>query len=693
MIASLFYALYPVSRFMLRRTSVVNSTMACHGHAVMSRISVKSEQILPVEHLGQSALSTEHEEKMSEQYSFDEDKKTPDAEQLICVSQKDTEIEAVLKTGEVQYSAKSEEDEQEIPKEEIGKVHHPLNQPLNTAFEGSEQHVPCPVVDLAKMELFEDSGNAADCSRHEAECWDEYTDVIQSSQTNSNWKQRSLLSNGKNHFDAQRGQHFPLGPGLVDEIRCPLWHIPPGSYHASVQWTRPCEVKWRLWQESSTEHFDTDVPFTKPSMDFTVMSYNILAQDLLEANMELYTHCPQEVLDWSNRCRLLLDEIHRCAPDILCLQEVQENHYQTQLYPVLTQMGYNCVYKRRTGNKTDGCATCYCSSRFSEVSVTPIEFFRPQTGLLDRHNVGIVLVLRPVVYQESKVRAKGSLLCVANTHLLFNPSRGDVKLAQLAILLAEIDNMIKSWRAKCEHCNVIMCGDFNSLPHMPLYQLITTGELHFQGLPAWMVSGQKDLSHKATCHRLFAPLWSDCLGISDSCQYVASCEVDSSCIPVTVLQPSPEGKRHYSHDFLLQLRFCPISCIRPSDLQLIPGVTDNSPDLLSRNKPNIRFRHILRHQLDLESTYKHIIADSGDPEITTLHSEGAATVDYIFYSPERTSYQAGQFGCEGLKLVGCLSLLSEDTLWSIGGLPSYIFPSDHLSLVAKFRLNLKAAVG
>lgn len=145
------------------------------------------------------------------------------------------------------------------------------------------------------------------------------------------------------------------------------------------------------------------------------------------------------------------------------------------------------MYKRRTGTKTDGCATCYRSSCFSEISVTLLEFFRPETELLDRHNVGIVLLLRPVVTQGSEVKVKGPPLCVANTHLLFNPRRGDVKLTQLAIMLAEIDSVVKSCKAKGEHCNLILCGDFNSVPHMPLYQLIATGELYFQGLPAWMV--------------------------------------------------------------------------------------------------------------------------------------------------------------------------------------------------------------
>lgn len=160
----------------------------------------------------------------------------------------------------------------------------------------------------------------------------------------------------------------------------------------------------------------------------------------------------------------------------------------------LVHTGYTCVYKRRTGNKTDGCATCYRGDRFLELSITPLEFFRPETDLLDRHNVGIVLLLWPVVAQGSEVTAKGLPLCVANTHLLFNPRRGDVKLAQLGVMLAEIDSVFKSCKANGEHCNIILCGDFNAVPHMPLYQLITTGRLFYNGLPAWTVRLQHYVS-------------------------------------------------------------------------------------------------------------------------------------------------------------------------------------------------------
>lgn len=46
-------------------------------------------------------------------------------------------------------------------------------------------------------------------------------------------------------------------------------------------------------------------------------------------------------------------------------------------------------------------------------------------------------------------------------------------------------------------------------------------------------------------------------------------------------------------------------------------------------------------------------------------------------------------GTRGLTLTGSLSLLSEEALWSVNGLPNVTMPSDHLSLLAKFQMDLK----
>lgn len=537
-----------------------------------------------------------------------------------------------------------------------------------------------------------------------SECWDEYIAETDNTCKNSSEthpiclvppvhssKTPDMLLNAP-HL-TQPGYHFAVGPGLANEVQCPLWHFPTHSYYPTMENSLPFEVMWRVWEDiedssSASTPALVPFPFTKTVMSFTVMSYNILSQDLLEANQDLYTHCPLEVLEWSHRCRLLLEEIQRWVPDILCLQEVQENHFYQQLHPVLTQMGYTCVYKRRTGTKTDGCATCYRSSFFGELSVIEVEYFRPEIELLDRHNVGIIVLLRPMVVQGSEVKVQGPPLCVANTHLLFNPRRGDIKLAQLAILLAEMDKVVKSCKSKGEHCNIILCGDFNSVPQSPLYELITKGELYYQGLPAWMISGQEDLSYKPYFHKLFAPLWPNTLGITDCCQFASVNQVFEN-------HKQKAGNRQYSHEFLLQLRFCPAACERPADLEIIPGVTDATPDGSKECSSSPRFKPVLSHRLDLQSVYKHVLPGSGNAEVTTVHSQVGATVDYIFYSPNHTSNTEmlgeGNFVSNGLKLTGCLALLSEDVLWSMNGLPSHIFPSDHLSLLAKFQMDINGS--
>ncbi|KAG8013656.1 Protein angel-like protein 1 [Nibea albiflora] len=750
----LFYALYPLSRYLRGRPSeaskkdpppaVVNGTAVWDGGVIATKEFTQSQKALLDQWVGQSSgRKRETKERMTDPSPEKEDLDKKQPMDTLREETKNSKMSEAVKESEAETGNGPQQEKLEAPEEEDilkvtsqqtedgnnfpiqeltaqleclqtedgiqetthqvqKKVEIPSLEDSPTPAEPSTRETVCPV-ELQIPSMQESVVNPAHTTTAEVtECWDEYVapaaDVMHGGESSTRFA--SLLSDTQIHLklsgehDAQTGWHFPAGPGLTEEVQCPLWQFPAASYYPPTEPLVPLEVTWRVWEEmdesaSAAEPAQMPLPFTKATMDFTVMSYNILAQDLLEANQELYTHCPLEVLDWTYRCSLLVEEILQWAPDILCLQEVQENHYHEQLYPVLSQMGYTCVYKRRTGTKTDGCATCYRSSCFSELSVTPLEFFRSETELLDRHNVGIVLLLQPEVTRGSEVKAKGRPLCVANTHLLFNPRRGDVKLAQLAIILAELDSVVKSCNAKGEHCNVILCGDFNSIPHMPLYQLITTGELYFQGLPAFMISGQEDLSYKTYVHRLYAPLWPSCLGITDNCQYTTVKEKSES-------QRQKPEKYQYSRGYLMKLRFCPAACVRPLDLELIPGVTDIVPDVSSGNQPcDERFRHTIRHRLDLDSVYKHILPGSGNPEVTTLHSEGGATVDYIFYTPKRVHFTDDHapvdFVSEGLKLIGSLSLLSEDVLWSMRGLPNDIFPSDHLSLLAKFQLDLNAA--
>uniref|UniRef100_A0A3B4UQB7 Protein angel homolog 1 n=1 Tax=Seriola dumerili TaxID=41447 RepID=A0A3B4UQB7_SERDU len=380
----------------------------------------------------------------------------------------------------------------------------------------------------------------------------------------------------------------------------------------------------RHWESSPFCSTYPQPPGVSAAFDFSVMSYNILSQELLQDNDYLYKHCDPAVLPWEYRLPNLLTEIQQLDADILCLQEVQEDHYENQIKPALQRLGYQCEYKKRTGRKPDGCAIIFKSSRLSLLSSNPVEFLRPSDALLDRDNVGLVVLLRP--NHASNQSDPSAFICVANTHLLYNPRRGDIKLAQLAILLAEISRLSRLPDGSTNP--VVLCGDFNSTPWSPLYSFLTTGCLDYRGLPIGMVSGQENVPRAQRL--LTSPIWSQSLGINHQCQYEN----------------------------------------RPT--------ADSSPTC-----PSAR----IEHGLKLQSTYQHHLMPDGRPEITTCHSRTAITVDYILFTPEVTSPPSCPGGGGGLQLLGRLSLVGQPELQEVNSLPNQHHSSDHLPLLARFRFR------
>lgn len=160
--------------------------------------------------------------------------------------------------------------------------------------------------------------------------------------------------------------------------------------------------------------------------------------------------------------------------------------------------GYHCEYKRRTGHKLDGCMVAFKKSRFSLFSSHPVEFFRQGIPILDRDNVGLIVLLKPAGAPGSDCN-----VCVVTTHLLYNPRRGDIKLAQLALLLAEVSRVAR--QSDGTTCPVLLCGDFNSVPASPLYTFITDSRLEYAGMPIGKVRG----TARCTLHTLYVQLLSN----------------------------------------------------------------------------------------------------------------------------------------------------------------------------------------
>ena len=76
-----------------------------------------------------------------------------------------------------------------------------------------------------------------------------------------------------------------------------------------------------------------------------------------------YPTCPTEYLTWEYRKVNLLNEIDYWDADVVCLQEVDEGQMWDDFNDALTPLGYTGLHKKRSGDKSDGCAIFWKTER------------------------------------------------------------------------------------------------------------------------------------------------------------------------------------------------------------------------------------------------------------------------------------------------------------------------------------------
>lgn len=198
-------------------------------------------------------------------------------------------------------------------------------------------------------------------------------------------------------------------------------------------------------------------------------------------HLYLYMNRPQEQLIWRHRMQKLQREIIKLDPDILCLQEMQYDHLAMLVQRLTASCGKRLeyIYKKKTGNRTDGCAIIYDANKFKLVCQQAVELFDASVPLLDRENVALLAKfrLKHPIRQDKDPQE----VIVATTHLLFNPRRSDVRCAQVTKLLNELQTLATRSSEKQQQrqrdCTtttpVILAGDFNSEIDTPPIALLT----------------------------------------------------------------------------------------------------------------------------------------------------------------------------------------------------------------------------
>ncbi|XP_077213840.1 carbon catabolite repressor protein 4 homolog 1-like isoform X2 [Tasmannia lanceolata] len=250
----------------------------------------------------------------------------------------------------------------------------------------------------------------------------------------------------------------------------------------------------RMIEIAPLEEYGSNYLGARPSVTgaFRVLSYNVLSDIYAFGGYNNY--CSSWALTWQYRSKNLLREIVGYDADILCLQEVQSDHFENFFAPELAKHGYSVIYKKKsmllyTGKDvSEGCAIFFRRDRFKEVQKYELEYKKFAQKLvrglqqnpsisfnrLYKDNVAVIVVLElKENSSDDTLQSKNSqLICVANTHIHANKHQTDVKLFQISTLLKMLNQMGSEL-----HIPVLLCGDLNSLPGSAAYNLVATGKV------------------------------------------------------------------------------------------------------------------------------------------------------------------------------------------------------------------------
>jgi protein angel len=244
-----------------------------------------------------------------------------------------------------------------------------------------------------------------------------------------------------------------------------------------------------------------------------------------------------------------------------------------------------------------------------------------------RDNCGLIALFQPLTRHSTS----DDLFCVATTHLLFSPKRGDIKLAQIQYFLAEIDQLSIKNSILNSYYPIIICGDLNAQPQSPLSKFLINGHIKYDTYRSIEISGQ--IPQSIVNNRFSLQL------------------------------PSNE---------LLPSSFVTSNCCFPKKISV-----NEKDQLIFQTYMNQRSSAILTHNKKFNSVYDL----NNLSEVTTCINNELNFVDYIFYTKQDNDRHR-------LNLLSRYDLYKQNQILNLH-LPNHQFASDHFLLAAKFALKLK----
>lgn len=195
-----------------------------------------------------------------------------------------------------------------------------------------------------------------------------------------------------------------------------------------------------------------------PVFSFTLLSYNILAQDHI--NRPCYPYAGKDTLKWTYRKGPLATELTAYDADIMCFQEMDRFH--TYFQALFDQQGYDMAYYLRNGPDSDVNCVGWKRDKFRLVRSHQVSFEETTAALGSVPNVAQLVALQ--ARHDERIK-----LIVATTHLYWRQDCDHIRLVQMHRLMGAV----MSLREELGQDYVpIVAGDFNSDPDSMAIQAV-----------------------------------------------------------------------------------------------------------------------------------------------------------------------------------------------------------------------------
>lgn len=185
---------------------------------------------------------------------------------------------------------------------------------------------------------------------------------------------------------------------------------------------------------------------------FKIMTYNVLAQSLIRRDLFPGSG---DAIKWKWRAAVLDSEIHHYHPDVLGMQEVDADKFNSYWKPLLNDMGHSAHFTT-TGGKSHGQIISYSRNKFRAlqcpVMITFDEIDTPDCPrLFDGGNTAMFLVLQ---FKDDS----HSGIIIGTTHMLWIPAASYERTRQLALYMVKAGEL----QQKYPTYPVFLTGDFNT---------------------------------------------------------------------------------------------------------------------------------------------------------------------------------------------------------------------------------------